>query len=372
MLHKRNRTIEEKIIDCLDNSVKNLHPSLRETIFDELKISNIGSVSEMTKYVRSRLSLPANGSQTRAYWISRGWSKSESKYKSSQKYSSGNRSFDSPYSRDFWMKQINPKTNVYYTEKEADFERNSRRPIRKEYWIRKGLSESEALIKAQETKESNNKIGSNSSNTRDIEEMRSSSKRCKEYWLLRGYAEKEAEYEVSKIQTTFSLEKCIDTYGQVQGKIVWEVRQEKWQETLNSKSEEELDRIYRAKLFYGKGYSKISQELFNEIYKKLDNKDVYYATFIRGDVDKGNNEYLYTSKSSKKKFFFDFYYPENNKIIEFDGDYWHGEIRGNIERDKARQDILEEEGFVIMRVREKDYKQDKQGTIEKCLNFLTQ
>ncbi len=51
MLHKRNRTIEEKIIDCLDNSVKNLHPSLRETIFDELKISNIGSVSEMTKYV---------------------------------------------------------------------------------------------------------------------------------------------------------------------------------------------------------------------------------------------------------------------------------------------------------------------------------
>jgi len=25
------------------------------------------------------------------------------------------------------------------------------------------------------------------------------------------------------------------------------------------------------------------------------------------------------------KFFLDFYIKDNNKVIEFDGDYWHGE-----------------------------------------------
>jgi hypothetical protein len=373
MNHKRNRTREEKIIDCLDNTVSNLHPSLREILFEELRTSNISNnVVEMTNYVRNKLKIPSMGSHTKDYWIARGWSKVESIIKAKQVYASKNRSFDSPYSREFWMRKINPKTNKYYTEQEADFERNSRRPMKKEYWMNKGFSEPDATIKAKETTITNSKSGHISLANRDLEEIKSSSKRCKEYWILRGYSEKEAEVEVSKIQTTFSLDKCIIKYGDIEGRKIWKDRQEKWQTTLNSKSEEELDRIYRAKLFFGKGYSNISQDLFDEIYKKLENKDVYYATFIRGDIDKGNNEYFYISKSTNKKFLFDFYYPEKNRIIEFDGDYWHGEVRGNIERDETRQNILEEEGFVIMRVKEKDYKSDKQGTVEKCVNFLTQ
>ena len=32
--------------------------------------------------------------------------------------------------------------------------------------------------------------------------------------------------------------------------------------------------------------------------------------------------------------------------------------------------ILSNDGYVILHINELDYKNDKQGTVEKCLNFL--
>ena len=32
--------------------------------------------------------------------------------------------------------------------------------------------------------------------------------------------------------------------------------------------------------------------------------------------------------ATSSQFFLDFYVKDNNKVIEFDGDYWHGEKRG--------------------------------------------
>ena len=60
------------------------------------------------------------------------------------------------------------------------------------------------------------------------------------------------------------------------------------------------------------------------------------------------------------------------KIIEFDGDYWHSEARGNVQRDHDRDEILKNEGFDILRIGEREYKENKRATIEKCLNFLKQ
>ena len=102
----------------------------------------------------------------------------------------------------------------------------------------------------------------------------------------------------------------------------------------------------------------------------MKNKEVHFATL--NTSGKKNNEYFYKSKNGNRSFFFDFYYPEKRRIIEFDGDYWHSESRGNIQRDTERQTILESEGFELLRIKEREYKMDKQGTIDKCLNFLTQ
>ena len=325
------------------------------------------NVAKSKSFLSKKFNIPESGKGTIIYWLARGWSKVESRikmtpYLQKQKVS--------PFSCKHWLDKINPKTGSYYTLDEANFERNSIRPIRKEYWILKGYSEEEAEKEAKNQKNQNNKKGNDKSTSRDTFEIKASSKRCKEYWLIRGYTEEQAEKEVSKMQSTFSLEKCIEKYGAEKGEEIWKLRQILWQKKLNDKPKEEIERINRAKMLHGKGYSNISQELFDHLYKLLEDKNVHYATL--NSVNNNNNEYLHLSKTTNKVFFFDFYYPAKNKIIEFDGDYWHGEKRGNKQRDEDRQKILESEGFIVKRVKERDYKENRQKVIDECLTFLKQ
>lgn len=68
-----------------------------------------------------------------------------------------------------------------------------------------------------------------------------------EYYLNRGYTQEESEFLLKERQTTFSLEKCILKYGEELGIEVFKNRQEKWQNTLKSKSQEEIDEINKKK-----------------------------------------------------------------------------------------------------------------------------
>lgn len=49
------------------------------------------------------------------------------------------------------------------------------------------------------------------------------------YWLKKGYSEEDAKNIISERQRTFTLEKCIEKYGEEKGKEVWKNRQLKWQ-----------------------------------------------------------------------------------------------------------------------------------------------
>lgn len=128
--------------------------------------------------------------------------------------------------------------------------------------------------------------------------------------------------------------------------------------------EEELQKFLS---FNNVRYSKISQELFWSIYDYVDG-DCYFAEL--------NNEWKYfTNKEqrnvlgehSKYCFYLDFKY--DNKIIEFDGDYWHRETN---EYDNVRDSVLIEDGYEVYRVKECDYMENKQKTIEKCVEFLNE
>ncbi len=68
-----------------------------------------------------------------------------------------------------------------------------------------------------------------------------------DYYLHRGMTPADAKKALSDHQTTFSLEKCIRKYGEVEGRARHQARQLKWQKTLNSKSPEEIARINRSK-----------------------------------------------------------------------------------------------------------------------------
>jgi len=191
------------------------------------------------------------------------------------------------------------------------------------------------------------------------------------YWMKQGLSEDDAKRKVIERQRTFTLEKCIEKYGGEEGKKRWKDRQKKWQDNLKSKSPEEKERINRAKMAFN-GYSKISQVLFKSIYKKVANDftGIFFATLKNGRIDNTgkNNEYML--QIDGQYFFLDFLVEDSNKIIEFDGDYWHGDARGNQERDRIRDNKILSAGYDLLHITEREYKNDPKLVEEKCINFI--
>lgn len=170
------------------------------------------------------------------------------------------------------------------------------------------------------------------------------------YWIKRGMTEDEAKIQVSKRQTTFSLEKCIDRYGEDIGKEKWSARQALWLSNYKKSN-----------------YSKISQRLFKSLLAKApDLKDSIFAN--RFSDDENAEITIQTGGGSYKP---DFYNSRLGAVIEFDGDYWHN--RGgstNVTREKNRDIALQKIGLRVLHVKECDYNKDKEKVIKECLEFL--
>lgn len=173
------------------------------------------------------------------------------------------------------------------------------------------------------------------------------------YYTSRGLTEEEASEALSNRQRTFSLDRCIDQHGEEVGRARWIDRQAKW---LSSDGMVSLR----------SGVSKISQELFSAVASEI----VHPCFYATNGEDGINNEYrLRTARGMVK---LDFFVPGTGHIIEFDGDYWHSErnphsIPSEVRDAKIRASFP---SYKIMHVYERDYRADKQGTIDKCLEFL--
>lgn len=129
--------------------------------------------------------------------------------------------------------------NKGYTEEEAKIiisEKNkkaSKRCI--EYWTSRGFSEEEAV---QQRYNYQSEAGLQQGPRDPLRNPKHV-----DYWINKGYSIEESKDIISRSQVTFSLEICIEKYGDEEGYRIWKERQDKWQETLNSKSEEELIEI---------------------------------------------------------------------------------------------------------------------------------
>jgi very-short-patch-repair endonuclease len=108
-----------------------------------------------------------------------------------------------------------------------------------------------------------------------------------------------------------------------------------------------------------KKYSKISQKLFWMIYENLNSEEKEYCWF-----KELNKEFLV--KVSENKFYFPDFLMKN-KIIEYDGKYWHNEIDDN-----SRNLLYKENGFDVMSVNEDEFNKRyiNDTIIERCLKFL--
>lgn len=172
-----------------------------------------------------------------------------------------------------------------------------------------------------------------------------------EYWQAQYPDNMEkAEQEYKKFQIR-DLDYFVNKYGEEEGKERHKIKTQKWIKNMPNLN-----------------FSMISQELFNTIMQSYEG-DVYYATYPRTEMkDYKNKEYrLQVQDTYVLPDFIDLH---NNKIIEFDGDYWHSESKVNPVREKERENKIKKQGYEIFRVREQDYNKDKEKVIQKCLNFL--
>ena len=143
--------------------------------------------------------------------------------------------------------------------------------------------------------------------------------RCKEYWIKKGFTENQSINIVSSLQ-----------------KRKWDDEsKKKYKNTFNNKSKEEIKNInlkkgHSIKSIMARGYtreeaeilsicyykkrnsrSKISQEYFNSIIRDFNKIEVFYFN---------DHQYEY----SIDRYNVDFYDKETKTVIEFYGDYWHG------------------------------------------------
>lgn len=167
----------------------------------------------------------------------------------------------------------------------------------------------------------------------------------------------------------------ISKYGEVEGQERYDERQKKWMYTMNSKSPEDIEDIIRRRISNGRynRFSKISQDLFFILYNEIkdDFFDVRFAMLgSNGDIDDSgfNNEKFLSHED--RNMFIDFYIGDIMKVIEFDGDYWHGESRGNKTLDEERDRLLMDNGYDVFHIRERDYNNDCDYMIKTCLDFI--
>ena len=229
----------------------------------------------------------------------------------------------------------------------------------KEYWLKRGYTEEEAIKNISE-------IQTKNSNKITVPSRRQASIRCKEHWIKIGYNEEESQKIISRYQTTFSKEICINKYGKEKGLEIFKNRQEKWQLTLHKTNKMHC------------GYSKISQDLFNELIKHTNN-EIYYGSL--------NREYTIYNKENKHIYAFDFTDLTNKKIIEFQGDIYHANPNlfseddkpspwNNLtskelwQKDEYKKQVALNNNFDLIQIWESDFRNNKEKTIKKCLNFL--
>jgi hypothetical protein len=110
-------------------------------------------------------------------------------------------------------------------------------------------------------------------------------------------------------------------------------------------------------------YSKISQELFWELYDSIpDKEDTYFHNL--------NHEYVIRipKKYNHENIIMMIDFKHKNKIIEYNGNYWHNKEKNNI-----RYSILRKMGYQILIITSDDYNRNKKPKeiINKCLKFLT-
>lgn len=224
------------------------------------------------------------------------------------------------------------------------------------YWLSKGLSESEAIEKIRAIQQKN--ATERFKNGFD----RKDSPLCVEYWTSRGFTEKFATKNIQNHQTQ---------YSRLSSKFKGHKRTLDQKQRISKSLRNHIDSVGRSKWaeHFGKfnGRSKAEAEFYNYIKENVNSQvqaNITIGSFIV-DVIK------------------------DKKIIEFYGDFWHGnpEIfncydklnfgNNNVkvisdiwEKDRKRIDFLMSNGYQVLIIWEMDWNKNREECLEKIKSYL--
>jgi len=224
-----------------------------------------------------------------------------------------------------------------------------------QYWIDEGYSDLEASLMLTEYQKS---CSAKSADLRRGTNEYSPASAV--FWIKKGYSEVDTKNKVIENQKRgkyFFIKK----YGEEKGIQKWQDRQIKWMNSMKKSS-------------MVLGHSAIADDLFQQV-------AIYHP-----DIHYGKNEK--EIKVNGKVYWLDCLLEEKKLVIEFYGDYWHGnpsiyndtyEIkRGNKtftvmethEADRLRVDNIGSRGYQVKVVWENDYRKNKEAIIQECIAFL--
>ena len=193
---------------------------------------------------------------------------------------------------------------------------------------------------------------------------------CIEYYTSRGFSIDDAQLKIADSQKYFSKEICIEKYGYTIGIATWNERQRTWQSTLNAKTADEKARINRLKLSNGITVSKAEKIILEHIKSVSQNVEHQFTLY----------------ETNKKQYVYDI--MVNKKIIEYNGDFWHANPiiyspdwinpRTKLTAsekwflDNIKIQYAESQGYEVLVSWERDFKNNTEETIKKCIQFLIQ
>lgn len=188
----------------------------------------------------------------------------------------------------------------------------------------------------------------------------------------------------------------IEKYGKNEGKRIWKkicndkrntlenfIKRSDWNIAKGLKKYDE----YMNNIAQNYGQSEIANELFDFVYKELKNR--YSSDNIYYDNHEKNNEWILNIEDYGV-ITVDFFVKGTGKVIEFFGDFWHGNPNlykynekinrpGKIisackiwENDKERIEKMLKIPYInnVKIIWEKDYRKDKSEIRKECINFI--
>jgi hypothetical protein len=381
---------------------KGWHPDVKQRALQLLELPEC-SITNFNLKVRFDVLNPNRTAKPNnvEHWINRGWTEADAMLHIKAMQKARNNKKQEMLTPEYWVRTGLTLQEAQQKADDCRFGNTARRP---EYWIKQGMSVDEAKTKVSQHQSAHSPktVGywtaqglTDEQATNKVSEVQTSAAAIAkqkwkdglidkatrntnlEYWIKKANGDKlRARKLLRERQSTFSLEKCIATHGELRGTQMWEQRQEKWQTTMQSKPPEELLRISRAKQVRGNGlrYGVVSQQLFWEVFNITQplGYAIYFAELDQKTKVKaiqGNHEFVMFCDDVVYRP--DFYIPDIGVWVEFDEKHHWGctaAKASDVIRETNIKRVLKDVTFI--RIKETEFADNPEDCVTKIVDVI--